>query len=101
MKKAKIIRRFLTRRFKHLNHNQFNYILSFIVGALSGLAAVLLKNAIHYTHLLLTKGFDVESESFWYLVYPLIGIFLTVLLVRYFVKDDIGHGVAMILYAMT
>ncbi|MBE9510737.1 MAG: chloride channel protein [Bacteroidetes bacterium] len=101
MQKAKIIRRFLTLRFKKLNHNQFNYILSFIVGALSGLAAVLLKNTIHYTHLLLTKGFDVESESFWYLVYPLIGIFLTVLLVRYFVKDDIGHGVARILYAIS
>lgn len=101
MERLKIIRRFLVWRFKHLNQRQFLYILSFIVGILSGLAAVLLKNTIHYTHLLLTKGFDVETESFWYLVYPLIGIFLTVLFVRYFVKDNISHGVARILYAIS
>lgn len=101
MERLKIIRRFLVWRFKHLNQRQFLYILSFIVGILSGLAAVLLKNTIHYTHLLLTKGFDVEKESFWYLVYPLIGIFLTVLFVRYFVKDNISHGVARILYAIS
>lgn len=101
MERLKIIRRFLVWRFKHLNQRQFLYILSFIVGILSGLAAVLLKNTIHYTHLLLTKGFDVESESFWYLAYPLIGIFLTVLFVRYFVKENISHGVARILYAIS
>ncbi|MCH7658577.1 MAG: chloride channel protein [Bacteroidetes bacterium] len=101
MERLKIIRRFLVWRFKHLNQRQFLYILSFIVGILSGLAAVLLKNTIHYTHLLLTKGFDVESESLWYLAYPLIGIFLTVLFVRYFVKENISHGVARILYAIS
>ncbi len=35
-----------------------------------------------------------------YLAYPAVGIFLTVLFVRYFVKDNIGHGVSRILYAI-
>ena len=93
--------RFLIWRVKHINHRQFIYILSFIVGIVSGLAAVLLKNTIHYTHILLTRGFDVESESYLYLAYPLFGIIITVLFVRYIVKDNIGHGVARILYAIS
>jgi len=76
-------------------------ILSFIVGILSGLAAILLKNAIHYTHYLLTHGFAKDSESYWYLVYPIIGILITYIYVRYFVKDRIGHGVSRILYAIS
>jgi CIC family chloride channel protein len=76
-------------------------ILSFIVGILSGLAAILLKNAIHYTHYLLTHGFAKDSESYWYLVYPIIGIIITYIYVRYFVKDRIGHGVSRILYAIS
>ncbi len=76
-------------------------ILSFVVGILSGLAAILLKNAIHYTHYLLTHGFAKDSESYWYLVYPFIGIVITYVYVRYFVKDRIGHGVSRILYAIS
>lgn len=101
MEKKNVLTQFLIWRVKHISHRQFIYILSFIVGIFSGLAAVLLKNTIHYTHILLTRGFDVESESYLYLAYPLFGILLTVLIVRYVVKDNIGHGVARILYAIS
>lgn len=101
MEKKSVLTRFLIWRVKHINQRQFIYILSFVVGIISGLAAILLKNTIHYTHILLTRGFDVESESYLYLAYPLFGILLTVLFVRYVVKDNIGHGVARILYAIS
>ncbi|MCE5345629.1 MAG: chloride channel protein [Bacteroidales bacterium] len=77
------------------------YILSLVVGLLSALAAALLKNAIHFTHNILTEGIKNESGSYMFLVYPLIGMLLTVLFVKYFVKDNIGHGISRVLYAIS
>jgi len=77
------------------------YFLSLVVGLLSALAAALLKNAIHYTHKILTEGITPESGSYLYLAYPLAGMFLTLMFVRYIVKDNIGHGISRILYAIS
>jgi len=77
------------------------YFLSLVVGLLSALAAALLKNAIHYTHKILTEGITPESGSYLYLAYPLAGMFLTLLFVRYIVKDNIGHGISRILYSIS
>jgi len=101
MNTRKILARFLIWRVKHIKQRQFLLILSLVVGLLSGLAAVLLKNAIHYTHYLLTHGFDKETGSYLFLIYPIIGIVITYLYVRFFVKDQIGHGVSRILYAIS
>lgn len=101
MKRPKFIGKFLVWRGEYITERQFVYILSFFIGLISGLAAVVLKNTIHYTHEFLTRGFDIESESYWYLAYPVTGIFLTILFIRYFVKDNIRHGVARILYAIS
>ena len=101
MEKKSLLARFLIWRIKHINQRQLIYILSFVVGIISGLAAVLLKNTIHYTHVMLTRGFDVETGSYLYLAYPLFGILITVFFVRYVVKDNISHGVARILYAIS
>ena len=77
------------------------YILSLVVGLLSALAAGLLKNAIHYTNRILTEGITRESGSFLYLAYPLAGMLLTLLFVRYVVKDNISHGISRVLYAIS
>jgi CIC family chloride channel protein len=77
------------------------YFLSLVVGLLSALAAALLKNAIHYTHQILAKGITSESGSYLYLAYPVIGMLLTLLFVKYIVKDKIGHGISRILYSIS
>lgn len=77
------------------------YILSLVVGLLSALAAAILKNAIHYTHQILTGGITRESGSYLYLVYPVAGMLLTLLFVRYLVKDNISHGISRVLYAIS
>ncbi len=77
------------------------YILSLVIGLLSALAAALLKNTIHYTQHLLTRGITNESGGLLYLAYPLIGMFLTLLFVSIFVKDKISHGISIILYAIS
>ncbi|HJX70600.1 MAG TPA: chloride channel protein [Bacteroidales bacterium] len=97
----KILSGFIAWRLKHINQRQFVYILSFVIGLVSSLAAVLLKNSVHYTHEFLTHHLSVEKINVFYLAYPLIGIFLTILFIRFFVKDDIGHGISRILYAIS
>jgi len=84
-------------RLKHLNEREMLLILSFVVGLLSGFAAIILKNLIHHLGKLLTQNFTSYAESYQYLAYPGIGILITVLYVRWFVKDDIGHGVTKVL----
>ena len=77
------------------------YFLSLVVGLLSALAATILKYSIHYMHKILTEGITGKSGNYLYLVYPLIGMFLTFLFVRYIVKDNISHGISRILFAIS
>ena len=97
----RLLRKILIWRIKHINQRQFILILSLIVGLLSGLAAVVLKNTIHFVHTMLTEGFSVDTKNFLYLVYPMAGILITILLIKYVVKDNLGHGVSKILYAIS
>lgn len=101
LKLSILLNRFLKWRVRNVDQSRFLYVLSFITGMLSALAAVLLKNAIHYTEHFLTTGFKAGSAGYLYLAYPLIGMFLTVIFVRYIVRDGIGHGVSRILFAIS
>jgi chloride channel protein, CIC family len=88
-------------RLKHINQKQFVYILSFMIGIFGGLAAVFLKNTVHYTHLFVSGLVRAEEVNYLYLAYPLIGIALTVLFIRLFIKDDISHGISQVLYSIS
>ncbi len=107
MKKGKksfgvtFLAKFIIWREEHLSHRKFVYILSFIIGIFSGLAAVLLKNAVHYTHHFLFEYIAIDKVNYLYLFFPLVGIFFTVLYVKYSVKDNIGHGITRILFAIS
>ena len=100
-KESGLLSRFITWREKHIPHNQFVLILSFVVGVLSALAAFALKHLIHFIQHLLTGGFDPHSFNWLYLVYPVIGIFITGVFIRRVVRDDISHGVTKVLYAIS
>jgi chloride channel protein, CIC family len=101
MFRNRFFRRLLHPRVEDIDHVKLIYLLSLVVGLLSALAAAILKNAIHYTHQLLTEGINSESGSYLYLAYPVSGMFLTLIFVRYIVKDNIGHGISRILYAIS
>ena len=88
-------------REKNIKQRNFILILSFFVGIFASLAAFILKSAIHLIQNLLTHSFNPDEVSFWYLVFPFIGITLSFLFVRFVVKDDISHGVTRILYAIS
>ena len=77
-------------------------VLSLVVGVLCGLASVLLKSMIEFIHHLLTSWFDGGFDyNYLYLIYPGIGMLLSMLFVRYAVKDNIGHGVTKVLLAVS
>ncbi|MDL2255271.1 chloride channel protein [Parabacteroides sp. OttesenSCG-928-K15] len=93
--------KFLLWRVNHIKEKNFILILSFIVGLLTAAAAILLKNLIHWIQGLLLGNFDLDGGNFLYLLYPVIGILLAGLFVKYIVRDDISHGVTKILYAIS
>ncbi|MBO4298387.1 MAG: chloride channel protein [Clostridia bacterium] len=76
-------------------------LLAVWVGVLCGCAAILLKTLIHWIQVGLTTWLDTPSESLFYLVYPGVGMLLSLLFVRFIVKDDIGHGVTKVLQAVS
>lgn len=80
---------------------QFTLLLALVVGVLTAGAALLLKTLIAQIEYLLTHQFNVEESNWLYLVYPVVGIYLTMLFVHYVVRADIGHGITKILYAMS
>ncbi len=88
-------------RIAKIPEKNFIYLLSLFIGLLTGLAALTLKNLIHFVEIKITKWVTVDSISYWYLIYPMIGIFLTVLFVKYVIKDNIGHGVSKILFSIS
>ncbi|MCM1030109.1 MAG: chloride channel protein [Oscillibacter sp.] len=93
--------RFLIWRVKYVKEKNFILVLSLLVGIVSGLAAILLKNMVHFTHVFFTERLQVDSGSLLFFIYPFIGICLTSLFIRYFVREDISHGVTKVLYAIS
>ena len=96
---ANILLTIATYRIK--NPRAFILIQSLFIGVISGLIAVLLKNIVHYTGGELYKNSSPTHPQFLYLALPGIGILLTVLYLKYFVKDNISHGISKVLQAIS
>lgn len=90
-----------TWREEHISERMFVLILAFFVGLFSAVAAFVLHWMINQIVGLLTSSFDATKSNWLYLVYPVVGIYLTSLFVRYVVKDNISHGITRILYAIS
>ena len=75
-------------------------ILSLVVGAACGFAAVLLSYFIRIIREVATCHFD-GPHSYLYLLFPSLGMLISLLLVRYLVRDNIGHGVTKVLVAVS
>ena len=93
--------RFVIWREHHIKEKNFVILLSLIVGIICGVAAQLLKYLIHLIASVLTSHFSNTTENYLYLVYPVVGIILTVLFVKYVIKENISHGVTKVLYAIS
>lgn len=101
MEKSTTLAKFLNWKSGHIKEQNFIIFLSFLIGILTAFAALVLKTIIHTIQHLLTENFSIANVNYMYLIYPIIGILLAGLYVKYIVKDDISHGITKILYAIS
>ena len=88
-------------REKHIKEKNFILILALLVGVFGGFAALLLKDIIHHLSGALTAHLSISNYNYNYLIYPVIGILLAGLFVKYIIKDNISHGVTRVLYSIS
>ena len=88
-------------RVAHVSDRMFVLVLALLVGFFAAVAAFSLHWIINQIVMLLTSSFEKSRANWLYLVYPVVGIYLTSLFVRYIVKDNISHGITRILYAIS
>ncbi|MCD6091120.1 MAG: chloride channel protein [Bacteroidales bacterium] len=102
MKKRKrsLANRLLIMRRK-MPSNQLMIILSLIVGLLSGLVAVIIKNLVFLIQRLLTSGFTSDYSNIRYVFYPAVGIFLVILFIKYILRRPVRDGIPNVLYSIS
>lgn len=88
-------------RERTLTDKQTTQVLAFFVGILAAVAAFLLHWIIHLIQQLLTKGFATDAANVLFLLFPVVGIWLTSLFIKYVVRDNISHGITRVLYAIS
>ncbi len=76
-------------------------LLSFVVGVLSGCAAVILDWAIESISRALDGSFAGSPYEWGFLIFPGIGMLISLLLLKFVIKDNIGHGVTKVLLAVS
>lgn len=94
------IKKFLIWRAKNLSDKHFIYILSVFIGLMSGLVALILKGAVHLVEYLLKTGVS-NVHDYLYFIYPAVGIMLVILIAKFVIREKVGHGIPIMLYAIS
>ena len=89
-------------RHRQIPESRLLLILSLVVGLCSGAAAVVLEKLIHLIQHMLSPLLE-KSDTFniAYIILPGVGMFLAMLIVKYIIRDKIGHGVTKVLVAVS
>lgn len=88
-------------REHNLTDKQTTSVLAFLIGIFASIAAYVLHALIGFIQHLLTEDFVANRANWLYLVFPVIGIWLTMLFIKYVVRDNISHGITRVLYAIS
>lgn len=89
-------------RKQKISNRNFLIVLAIIVGILAGLAAALLKSMTHAIEDFLQSDWQWKYKYYLYLFFPLMGILLTVLYVKYFIRrTKFETGLTPLLYAIS
>ena len=94
-------RKVLLWRERHISEKAFVVILALVVGTLGGFAALLLKGCIHIIQKALTADVSITDGNVLFIILPAVGVLITLLFVRFVVRDNISHGVTRVLYAIS
>ena len=99
--KIALLYRYLIIATKRLTDKQLMILLAIVVGLAAGFATFVFERALMFFRFVLTSWFDIDTASVFYLFYPVIGIIIATLFVKYVVRDNISEGVTRVLYAMS
>lgn len=83
-----------------LNRKQFIIFSSILVGLSVGIAAIMLKTFVHYIYIAATYK-ELGNLKYFFVVLPLIGIFLTMLVVKKILSGKLEKGISHIHYAIS
>jgi len=97
----KYLRYFLIWRLRHISDHHFVVILSVLTGLIAGLAAVVIKNITHFIEKGLLHYLSNTYQNYVFVIYPIIGIFITIIVIKYIIRHPINHGIPGVLYAIS
>ena len=86
---------------EHISDRQMTLFLAFAIGFLASVAGYFLHAIVHEIQVLLVSGFNKSTYNLLYLLFPIVGIYLTSLFIKYVVRDNISHGITRVLYAIS
>src|SRR3989339_1314702 len=95
-----ILREVLTFLRQRVEFKTFIILSSIIVGIASGLAAVLLKNIVHFFQQEPTKFLNEIGFDYFLLFTPLLGIILSVAVVQLFFNGKMTTGLSNVIYTI-
>lgn len=93
--------KFVLWKTQHLSNHQFLMILSSLLGFIAGLLAVAFKNLTYYIQLLLEGSLIQNYHNAFYFIFPLIGLAITVLIIKKVFKREVGSGIATTLQSIS
>ncbi|MFI2741851.1 chloride channel protein [Zhouia sp. PK063] len=96
-----LLTKFLLWKAKHISQRNFVYILSVFVGLVAGLGTIILKNLTHFIQHLMEGKLIGEYHHAFYFIFPLIGLTITILIIKYVIRKKVGHGIPATLYAIS
>ena len=100
-KKRNIFTKILIWRYKNISEKQFLYVLSILVGFLSGLGAVLLKYFTVIVQAWLESDWIKDYRYSLYFILPIIGVWFVYLVRKYIIKKPMGHGISTTLFSIS
>lgn len=98
--KKPLLSKFQVWRTNTITDKQLVIILSIVVGLLVGFAAVIIKNLVH----IIQEGVSLlvsHKRGSLFIVFPIIGLTLTVLFIKYINRNPVRHGIPGVLFAIS
>lgn len=99
--KRNLLTRFLIWRIKYISQTQFVYLIAIVVGFLSGVGAVILKNLTHFIQHMLEGNLIQYYHTAFYFVFPILGLALVYFIIKYVIRKKVSHGIPSTLFAIS
>jgi len=86
---------------RKLPTRQMMIILSIIIGFIAGMIAVIMKNLVFFIRNVLTGGFEINYSNYLYVVYPAIGLIITLIFIKFILRRPVRDGIPNVLYSIS